>query len=390
MKYIVTLFLTFLYLFKCYAQESYYDYVKLGEYQINYADTIIYNNNIQYNQYNYSGKTPMFVQVWYPSIKVNKTDQLKLGDFQFKNVPTNLVQVYEKLIAHMDDSFIKDGITYDIVQGQPIDYSITTNEILGKIKKIPTKSSRKHLDIKLDFPTIIYHHGSQGLSYENSIMAEYFASKGYVFISANFHLPYENTIYGLLPYNLEKVNKHNQSRAKKLIEYAKSITTQQNVFYIGHSWGAQEGWCFLNDSSLTDGFVSMETTIEYKKDTSKIKEMWPYVYESIKIKKNKFSIPILLLAAQDKNLNFDFFKNLSTEKMVYATYKKPFGHNSYTSIYMMRYFLKSQINQPDSEVMLTQIKGYASHLELIYEFLESIRENKPFQYKKFEKDFIIK
>lgn len=370
------------------AQGAYYDLVNLGEYQINYSDTIIYDHEIQYNQYGYAGDAPLFVQLWFPSAKISNNKRLDFGEFKSQNVPKELLLIYEKLTDRMDEILIRDGIEYNIMTDEPIDYGkYSLKEIQQKIELLLSRSIRSSFDSVLNYPVIVYHHGSQGLSYENSIMAEFFASNGYIFISANFHLPYENTLYGLLPYDLEKESKHNQSSARALISFAKSITSQGTVFYIGHSWGAQEGWCFLHDATLVDAFVSLETTIEYKKDTSKIKELWPYVYDALKVKKNTFAIPILALAADDQSLDFNFFHGLSSKEMIFAAYKEPFAHNSYTSTYMMRYFLGTEINQPDSEILRSQIEGYNLHLKMIYAFFETIQKKQVLKRNEFDQYF---
>jgi hypothetical protein len=114
---------------------------------------------------------------------------------------------------------------------QSIMATMVPTEVLDLIKLTQTRSTRLKLEPDLNYPVIVYHHGSQGMTDENSIMAEYFASRGYIFVSANFHLPYPNTIYGLLPYDLEKDNKHNQSSARNVIHFAKSISTNNQVFY---------------------------------------------------------------------------------------------------------------------------------------------------------------
>ena len=372
------------------AQGSYYDYIDLDKFKVGYCDSVIYDNEIQYSQYHYEGIAPIFVQIWFPADIVTNQNFMRFGDFRLKVVPKELSLVYQELSNHMDESFIRDGITYDILTDKPIDYgNQNIKEIYNRIKMIQTKSKRSKIASKLNYPVIVYHHGAQGMSDENSVMAEYFASKGYIFISANFHLPYPNTAFGLLPYNLEKENKHNQSTAKTVINFAKTISTNNNVFYVGHSWGAQEGWCFLNQQGLVAGFVSMETTIEFKTDNEVIMNKWPYVYDALKTKKNEFSIPILLFAAKEDNTNFDFFKGLSSKEMLYASFKEPFAHNSYTSFYMMRYFLRDEINQPDSDILLSQIKGYVAHLDLIYAFFESIRTKQELDKVKFQKMFYL-
>jgi dienelactone hydrolase len=388
MKQLIIIYFLCLSVLTVKGQGSYYDHIEFGKYRINYSDSIIYDPEIKYKQYGYSGSSPLFVQIWFPSIKSKVEKRLKFGEYKLNKVPAELSQVYEKLTAQMDEMLIRDGIENDIVTDTPINYgNLTTHEILQKINLSHTISSRSKIDSKLDYPVIVYHHGSQGMSFENSVMAEFFASHGYVFIASNFHLPYEGTLYGLLPYQLEKENKHNQSSAKALINFAKSISTQDKIFFIGHSWGAQEGWCFLNDSNWVDAFVSLETTIEFKTDTTRIKELWPYVWDAIKVKRNKFSIPILLVASEDGDTNFDFFKNINSNEIIFASYKKPFAHNSYTSMYMIRYFLRKDINQPDSEMLLSQIKGYSEHLKMILAFFKSLLKNEKLNLSPFNKSF---
>lgn len=374
----------------CKAQDTFYDYITLGKNRIGFDVTLLFDSAIQYQQYGYNGPAPIFAKIWYPIEDTVNLKYLKFGDFNTDRVPAELAEVHRELSKHMDELFIRDGITYDIVTDAPIDYgNISTQEVLDRIKLTETKSIATEITSKMDYPVIVYHHGAQGLSIENTIMGEYFASKGYIFISANFHLPYPNTIYGLLPYNLENEKMHRQSTAKAVIQYAKTLTTHNNLTYIGHSWGAQEGWCFLNDSVYATAFVSMETTLEYRTDTATIKETWPYVYDALKTKQNKFSIPILLFAAYEQNMRFDFFKGLSNKEMIYASYKKPFTHNSYTSLLMMRYFLHNTLPQTDSEIMLTQIKGYAAHLYLISAFLESLPSESKIDLTPFNPQFII-
>lgn len=374
----------------CTAQSSYYNYFELGQYAIGFYDTVIYDNEIQYDQYGSEGAAPIFLQIWFPIQPSPDNDLMRYGEFKNKNIPQELIQTYQELSRHVDEIFIRDGVEYDILTDEPIDYGdISKTDILDQIKALQTKTVRSQLELDTNFPVIVYHHGSQGFSQENSIMAEYFASRGYIFISANYHLPYPNTLFGLLPFDLEKVSKHNQSSVRKVINFSKSITINDKIYFVGHSWGAQEGWCFLHDSTLADAFVSIETTIEFKKDSAVIIDRWPYVYDAIKVKKNKFSIPILLIAAADEDTNFDFFKGLSSEEMIYASYKELFAHNSYTSFYMMRYFLSDNLKQNDSEVLLTQIKGYIAHLELIDSFLRHINNGESFEQKEFEELFLI-
>jgi dienelactone hydrolase len=376
MKQVIFILYTFTSYLPSTAQDSFYNYVELGEYGIGYFDSIIYNSGLPYQQFGYSGPTPIFAKIWFPMETGNSKTYLSFGNVMSDNPTDELSEVYQNLSHQLDEIFIRDGLEFNILTGEPIDYGIAgKKDALAHIKLIKTKCIASNIKSNSEHPVIVYHHGSQGSSIENSIMAEYFASRGYIFVSANFHLPYSNMPFGLLPLELENQNKHDQSTVKTLIQFAKTLTQNNQLYFIGHSWGAQEGWCFLSDSSYAKAFISMETTIEYKTDSTEIKELWPYVYDALKVKRNKFSIPILAFAAKEEGMTFDFFKKLSSKEMIYASYVEPFTHNSYTSSFLMRYFLGDTLKQPDAEIMLTQIKGYAHHLELTYTFLEHQKDN---------------
>jgi len=182
------------------AQETFYDFIQLGPHQIGFCDSIIYDTTCLYQQFDYEGSSPIFSKIWFPIMCSESSNYLKFGDFNASNVPVSLSKVHKELSYHMDEIFIRDGISFDIMTGEPIVYeNVSVQEVLDKIKLMETKSKASEIHSKLDNPVIVYHHGNQGLSVENTIMGEYFASKGYSFISANFHLPYPNTIFGLLP-----------------------------------------------------------------------------------------------------------------------------------------------------------------------------------------------
>lgn len=360
-----------------------------GSYDVGYADSILFDTSSTYNQYGYDGYVPIFTQIWFPIKKNNaEKDLLTLGELKPKSLPQNLQAVYEKLQTKINEVIIRDALTYDLQNDEEIKYAnYTHSEVLDLLLQLKTNATRCSLPKKMKYPVIVYHHGSQGWSAENHLMAEYFASFGFIFIAANFHLPYENTTFGLLPYHLEKENKRNQSSAKAIISFAKTMTKNNHLFYMGHSWGAQEGWCFLNETNQVSAFISLETTIEYKSDTTIIKDRWPHLYHDLKIKNEKLNVPVLSCASVDEGINFDFFKDVCLNKTYFASYQKPFAHNSYTSIYLLRYFLKGQINLPDEDVLLEQWDGYRIHVQLIHDFIESVIENKDVQKSDYENEF---
>lgn len=371
------------------AQDTFYNYLSMGKNEVGYCDSLLFDSEITYSQYSYSGSSPLFIQIWFPLKKSSNNSYMTWGDFRNRKVPENLRDVYAELSNKLDESAISYNIANDINDDEPIDYgNLTNQDILNQLKQIQTRSKSSPIT-NTAYPVIVYHHGSQGLSDENSTMAEFFASHGFIFISSNFHLPYPNMPFGLLPYDLEVKSKHDQSSAKAILQFARTLAKNKPVVFVGHSWGAQEGWCFLHEDNYADAFVSMETTIEFKNDSTRIKELWPFVYDAIKVKRNQFSIPILHFAATDEDKCFEFFKHTTIAQNIQAVIKQPFAHNSYTSLYMMRYFLNQDIVQPDKEILKNQIELYADHLELILAFFDSIQKKKSLTTQEFEDRFYL-
>ena len=372
------------------AQGHFYEGLDFGDYNVAFSDTIIYDDSVHYKQYDYDGKAPLFVQLWYPTKNLKNQKPLTFEELRRKEVPKDLKDVYKALCAHMDTSFIDYNIKEDYPEYNMIDYGeYSYHEVLNKIKTCETRSFAQPLKEVVDCPVIVYHHGAQGLSDENFVMAEYFASKGFLVIAANFHLPYAGLGYGSVRYSGSSPPPVEITNTKALINFAKTISKNENIIYIGHSWGAQIGWIFLHEKEWVDAFVSMETTIEFQNEEAKIKEMWSDVYNALKVQKNQFSIPILLFANTRKDKPFDFFSNTSPKEMTFISAKEDFSHESYTSVYLMRYFFRDQFKQPDTEVMSRQIELYAKHIEIVEQFIESVLQNKTSDLSDYQTDFFI-
>lgn len=350
-----------------YAQTNINDYVNLGAYSISYTDTLLYVDHTEYNEYTYQGREPLFVQIWQPSSSSSKKPFLKYADLLKRKVPSNLEFVYQNLSTQAKNSIINNCITYDLMTGDPIAYSeASVVEVFSKVLEMETQSFAAPFVSQGKYPVIMYHHGTQGSSWENVWMAEYFASRGYIFISANFHLPYSKQVYGLV-----ESTQNNLAKVKKLNSFAKEISVNKPVYYIGHSWGAQVAWCYLYENNWVDAFVSMETTIETKKDELEIKDKWPFVYQTIKTEKRMYNLPILMFGYAPQGGKFPFFENINSTPTLFVSSKQEFAHESYTSVFLMRYFLRNEIKVPDSTILENQLQIYAKHLNLIEVYLKS-------------------
>lgn len=366
-------------------QKSFNDFIDYGDYSIGYFDSLIYNSNQHYVQHGYSGDAPLFVQIWHPIDVAQSGRPLKFEEFRVRTVSKHLKTVYDTLCWQMDKSSIQYNISKDFVQYKPIDYSpYTIQDVLNSIKNYPTKSTFSPLKKRSDFPVIIYHHGAQGFSDENFAMAEYFASKGYIFVSANYHLPFENLTYASTTGSINY-----ESFPKRVTEFARELTSNNELYYIGHSWGAQNGFRYLHEEGWADAFVSLETTIEFKDDTNKIKELWPPIFDLIATQEKKYPLQILMIANTGEDKPFEFFKPIGNDKLYFATAKTEFGHESYTSAYHMRHLFNQRFPQPDSVEMRDQIELYAEHLKLIEAFLTSVQQKTNLDKTRFGETFFI-
>lgn len=371
------------------SQNNIYELLPPGTYLSGFCDTIIMNPDITYNHFGYIGPAPLFVKIWHP-IKEKNQQYLTFGDFRKHHVPVEMTEIYNELMVKSEVEFIDYNLTYSLPDELEIDYgSHTPKEIFDSLLNVKTISVRSPININNEFPVIVYHHGAQSIAEENFVMAEYFASKGYIFVSANFHLPYLNMPYGGAPFLSDQVYKNDQSNLKLLIQFAKSLSYNKQRIFIGHSWGAQSGWGLLHESGLTDVFISLETTLEDKTDSVKIKERWPELYQLIQIEKTHYPMPILLLAGNDQPVPFPFFENVTAPELIHVSTRDYFAHNSFTSTFLMRYYFKDQFTQPDTAMLQSQISTYLSQLNLIEHFISSSLLQQPFELYPFEELYYI-
>lgn len=390
MKYILFFYLMFLQNAIIFAQETFCDFFKPGDFRVGFQDTLVFDSVFNYEAYHYIGNKPYFIQIWHPIEIKNDTlftgkeetqSRLIINDlFEFKPNP-ELASVQQQLYQNNEKIFIRDFIAEDLHTGQASDFgTFTYQDIFDSITKLKTQCSLSEIKEVSNFPIIIYHHGSQSNSFENFIMAEYFASRGFIYVASNFHLPYENSIWGLKPYD-KLIKGEEEESLRTIVKFARSLSNSPFIFFIGHSLGAQMGFRTFKQDSTIKGMVSLETTIEFKNDPEKIKDMWPEVFQKIVTEKANYPFPVLLCAATGQEGRFSFFDTLNAPQITFASTKEEFEHNAYTSLFYLRYFLGNTIAQTDKEILKQRLTLYIKHVELIDEFLTQIMNNVPKQGK---------
>ncbi|HEY0978781.1 MAG TPA: hypothetical protein VGE21_15015 [Flavobacteriales bacterium] len=339
-------------------------------FSIGFADTLLFNDSLHYNAFGYHGPAPLFVQAWFPlggtiAEPIGRTDphNLRFSELRRTKLPASLQVVHNELVLRQDSAFIEYDLRYPIGGDQPIDYTpFTEAQVKDSLFGLGTHAYPAALPTGTSHPVIVYHHGSQGFSDENVWMAEHFAENGFIFLSCNFHWPLEGRMYGT-----PIVWEPDRSSIRTMLNFARKLANGNKVFYIGHSWGAQEGWCTLHEPGLADAFVSLETTMEWKTDTAEVRDKWPQVLEAITT--HSYPMPILLVADTEGEPPFPMFKGLRGE-LHYLDPKKPFGHESYTSAYLMRQACAGHFVLPDAAEMHQQVELYSALLDELLAFLQ--------------------
>ncbi len=383
MRFILTLFF-FQFGILSISQDSFYKKIELGKYQVGFCDTIIYSDQQSYSQFGYKGPTPFFLQIWHPIKKVNGKI-MTFQDYRKRNVPIHLVNVYQTLLTQMDSSFVWYNITEDFVDYDSIDYgNYSYFQVLDTLKQYCTKSYYEKINTNNNFPVIVYHHGAQGLSDENFILAEYFASRGYIVVSSNYHLPCEGKTYGHFSGIKDEAIHH----SKSVTRFARNLTKNKKTFYIGHSWGAQTGITYLHEKGWADAFVSLETTLEFW-DSLKIETTWPQLNKVMKEHKKDYELPMLFVANTQNDEPFSFFEGIANATTFHVSAQEEFGHESYTSGYLLRYLYNDKFPQPDSLELKSQLNLYTRHLKLIETFFNYVDSNKKIDESEFLNDFYI-
>ncbi len=366
------------------AQEMFYDFFKPGNFHTGFQDTLIYDPGFEYTAYNYHGKKPFFIQIWHPAAKRTEAQPEKetrkpvcIKDLLEFKCDSSLEIVRQQLQKNNREILIRDFIAENVKTGEANDFgALAYEDIFHALTGLKTQSFYSPVKTGSDFPVIVYHHGSQSNSFENFAMAEYFASRGFIFVAANFHLPYENSMWGLKPYD-KLIQNEDEAGLRTVMQFAQTLSKSPFIFFIGHSLGAQMGFRTFDSDSTVQGMISLETTIEFQNDSQKIRELWPEVFHKLVTEKAHYPFPVLLCAAVGKEGSFNLLEHLNTPQLFLASTKSEFEHNAYISLFYLRYFLDPSIEQTDKTILKDRLNLYVKHLDLMHEFLIRAMKNEP-------------
>lgn len=336
-----------------------------GPHPVGFSYATLYNDSLPYSAFGYNGPAPLFLQIWHPLNETPDTPPLTYRELRLRRVPEDLERVYDALTERMDSAFIEYDLRYATDGETPLAYTpYGIVQVKDSLFDLPTRAHRARIGATGERSVILYHHGSQGMSDENVRMAENFASHGYVFLSSNFHWPLEGA-----PYGTPLVWEPDRTTIGELLRHARQLSNGGKVFYIGHSWGAQEGWCTLYEPGLADAFVSLETTLEWKTDTAEVRDKWPHVLQALL--HQRYALPILLAADPAMQQSYHFFRGVSP-RMTYASPVGSLAHEGFTSAWFLRSHAPAGVPVPDKAALEAQQRTYEALLDTILDFLRNV------------------
>lgn len=295
-----------------------------SSWKIDYSRTVVYDGN-KINR-------PILVNIWYPSEDSAEEESASYMDyFDIESSETGLVNI------------TKDYKAYNL--------SILSNALIGKSKtnftKVEGSIFNKFLQARIaiqkgatskkgKYPLIIYHQGN-GTSFEdNSILAQFLASNGYVVIGSSFFKENINS------FSIDG-NEQSVQDIYYLINYASKLQNVDitNIALMGHSAGAQASF---RAKSNTDNLIKVVVSIDTTQETFGLSDTrWDNFTKPVI--KNISSMNGSILGFADHKAIFQLYDLMSSADRYYITFPETLNHDEYISQGIFTNFLNLEIQE---------------------------------------------
>lgn len=164
---------------------------------------------------------PIEIDLWYPA-EITSSDTT--ASF------VNFVYLLEQRSNFYDDTKNYRGISDELLQYICAGFNC---EDYSTLKKVKTESYLNAKSIEEKFPLIIYLAGLNGMSYENYLLFEGLAKKGFIVVSVSSIGRYPGNMTMDTADLFEQIND-----ARFIIHYlTKSNLVSENIGLVGYSWG---------------------------------------------------------------------------------------------------------------------------------------------------------
>jgi len=365
------------------AQPSkYWGQLTQGDYKVGYQDTIIFNPSHPYELNDYKGHKPYFVNMWFPL--TNKTgNRIKYREYLTFDSISEIQSLIDSIQSVQYNAFISWGVTYDLNKWENASFSQEKQYLAKEMLEQKLNVFKTNQFPEIQFPTIIYHHGNGGISFENSVLFEFLASHGYVIISADYHWPdLRLSLYThKSDLSLDDVD--------FIAKFSESLpfTNHQNLTYIGHSWGGGVA-LRLNQKNNPQfkHYIIFDSTIE-KQGLLEFKDLNPHIDSLFRYHANDFITRSTVISSRASYYSdgikviqpypqFLPFQLLDKSAFKFITLKQILNHGSFTSVEVMRATFLDQFEQMDSVTVKNQFETYQFLIQLTKDHLQGMELDK--------------
>ncbi len=324
--------------------------INYGKYDVGFRLIETFDNSriYQFNKTSNSNKRPMQIGIWYPA-KDAAGDKLALTNYL--------------AIASRSESLIKDKSLEEIeTKAFTNAYHINTERAKEVVQK-ELKSIINAEPVNDVFPLIIYAPGSSADFYENFLLFEYLASKGYVVLSSKSR-GFRNPTMNALMSGVETQTRDMEFMMSKATELEN--TDLNNINVIGRSWGSIAALIFsIRNKEVTNSITSLDGTLSYNAIELLKDSPYPggaFVYKPILLavgkKRSKSATPI------DRKNYYDNVLYADAHLVAYNEMR----HTAFSSYYLLYHYLLNK--DIDKKTANDLIKGYIDCLEHVGEFVD--------------------
>lgn len=189
----------------------------------------------------YEGGKPFFVQIWYPAGQQPAGNGMPLGDLLRFSGRERVSALHDSTMTLWRQIIVRDGLTPDRRLGldeKPVWPEDSLQLMLSLLLQQPLDIYRDAAPAGGRFPLVIYHHGAQSMPFENHLLFEHLASRGFVVVASSYNLANE-LIPDMLLRSLEGAEADQDLLF--MLEFARSLpfVDTNRVYGLGFSAGAQ-------------------------------------------------------------------------------------------------------------------------------------------------------
>ncbi|MBG15474.1 MAG: hypothetical protein CL853_03880 [Crocinitomicaceae bacterium] len=361
-----------------------------GRYNVGHQVETYFNSSIDYQLNPYKGALPFQVSIWFPSAEDGQ-QPLTRDNYLSGKLDAKMKQVSDSLDFYAREGLLNYGICINY-KNLSLRKPTQKDQLLkDAILNLPCKASSSTTPKSGKWPCVFYHHGAGGDALENLILCEYLASYGFVVVSSNFNWPSEtkNTEISVSS-DYEKENTLFVLDKIKQLNYVDS----EQIYYVGHSWGAQVGLALNNKTSLFNAFIILETTLEHAQ-MSEIPKYWPDLHEHIESNKANMVRPNYVFCSKTfwskrkwVTPRYEYFRTLEATPQTFITYSTPLGHAAYTDCGVIRAEFADTHKQKDAKIIRDQYNVYLEMCSMIKLILQQSVKGQQTDFSRHPK-FII-